>query len=161
MVAWLQRKAADSEESYSPATGERYRRFPFCTGFEWPSIEMVLKSQETYKQDAGSECSADETGLIRVKGKLWIPEKDADLQLKILVVAHCGTSGHRAVESTGSVIKESYNWATIDADCYEFVKSCLHCLTGRQGTEFPVHWQHRSMYSYVRLSIDRCTATYV
>ncbi len=78
---------------------------PFCTGFEWPSIEMVLKSQERYKQDAGSECSADETGLICVKGKLWIPEKDADLQLKILLVGHCGTSGHRAVESTSSIIK--------------------------------------------------------
>ena len=33
----------------------------------------------------------------------------------------------------------------------------------RQNTRSMVHQpsEHRSMYSYVRLSIDRCTATYV
>ena len=46
----------------------------------------------------------------------------------------------------------------------EEVRSFLEKLGFVVGTEVTVQLrtsEHRSMYSYVRLSIDRCTATYV
>ena len=54
-------------------------------------------------------------------------------------------------------LDEIVNWLMGMGDIPSFCTACYRA--GRTGDRFMS--EHRSMYSYVRLSIDRCTATYV
>lgn len=44
-----------------------------------------------------------------------------------------GTVGHGGMDSTMSVVKESFWWPTIHKDVKELVDGCLHCLITRRG----------------------------
>ncbi len=61
-------------------------------------------------------------------GKIYIPEKDDELQLRICVAAHCGLGGHRGLKATTNIVKEKLHWSTMDADVKAFVQSCLVCI---------------------------------
>ncbi len=60
-------------------------------------------------------------------GKIYIPEKDDELQLRICVAAHCGLGGHRGLTATTNIVNEKLQWSTMDADIKAFVQSCLVC----------------------------------
>ncbi len=60
-------------------------------------------------------------------GKIYIPEKDDELQLCICVAAHCGLGGHRGLTATTDIVKEKLHWSKIDADITAVVQSCLVC----------------------------------
>jgi hypothetical protein len=51
-----------------------------------------------------------------------------DLRIRILVIGHCLSSGHRGGDTTAQVINEYFWWNSISEDCRNFVKGCLHCL---------------------------------
>ena len=53
-----------------------------------------------------SDSASDTDGLIRVNGKIWIPEKDNEMKLRILVAADCRCMGHRGATATVKVIAE-------------------------------------------------------
>ncbi len=61
--------------------------------------------------------------------------KLVEIQMKILVSAHCGASGHRGQESTENIVKEKYSWKTIPLDVGDFVKNCIHCLSAERKPE--------------------------
>lgn len=42
------------------------------------------------------EVGRNDDDLWIVLGKIWIPKKSVELQMKLLVISHFGTSGHRA-----------------------------------------------------------------
>lgn len=61
--------------------------------FEWPTLQNVRKSQHKYistKPEDHIVCDQ----LVQVEGKLWIPEKNLELQMAISVISHCGSGGH-------------------------------------------------------------------
>lgn len=79
----------------------------------------------------------DEGGLTKVEGKIWIPDDQVDLQIKLLVVAHCGAAGQRGTEATLGVLKEQFFCRDMNQDGKEFVKYCIHCLTAKGGLKVP------------------------
>ena len=105
---------------------------PLSNDFTWPDAERIIQSQRDRQDDAKDTVNKSK-GLWTVHGKNWIPEQDADLHLKLLVIEHCGSSGHRRRDTTLSILKEKVSWKIMDEGCSEFVAPCLHCFTGKTG----------------------------
>ena len=59
------------------------------------------------------------------------------MQLKFLVVSHCGAMGHRGAEATESIIREHFIWQTLTQDCKDFVDCCIHSIVSRTGHKIP------------------------
>jgi len=36
--------------------------------------------------------------------KIWIPSEADDLKLRIIIIGHCGSAGHRAIDATTKAI---------------------------------------------------------
>ena len=83
---------------------------PLTDNFEWPTDDVIRKSQRRHAETKPTAVVGAEDGRPMTQdGKTWIPE-DANLQIKLLVVAHCGACGHRGIESTKIILSEGYIW---------------------------------------------------
>lgn len=107
---------------------------PHDKTFVWPSRSVIENSQHLHRRPPNLAI-ADE--LLSLHGKVWIPDPDTLLQIKILVIAHCGIGGHRGHETTLSTIREKFIWTDMASDCKEFVKHCLHCIIAKGGLKIP------------------------
>jgi Integrase zinc binding domain len=68
---------------------------------------------------------------------LWIPERAAELQLRLCVEAHCRSAGHKAHEAAIGAIKEYVVWTTMAKDVKVFVQNCLHNVATIPGDKVP------------------------
>lgn len=103
---------------------------------ELPSIEVIHASQEKYppSDEETWKLSDEPTPMWRNEnGQLYIPSDDEDLQLRVIVAAHCGLGGHRGYTTTVGVIKEKMFWENMEADVKAFVQGCLVCLLSASG----------------------------
>lgn len=101
--------------------------------YDWPSMEQISSSQEN--QSKKPKNVSRSTNLWRtISGKVWIPESDHLLQLRILIAAHTGRSGHRLSTTTYTNISKYFTWEGIEADTFNFVNSCLHCCASSSNT---------------------------
>ncbi len=91
--------------------------------------------------DAGISLSSNLGSEIRTtkNGKIYIPEDDDELQLRICVAAHCGLGGHRGLTANTNIVREKLHWSTMDADTRAFVQSCLVCTLSSSGSEVSRH----------------------
>ncbi len=106
---------------------------PSSDKFDWPSLRDVRKSQKNHVKERPSDAKHRGDDVWLVGERIWVPDADDELQLRLLVVAHCGTAGHRGVESTADIVRETYAWQTVDADAAAFVADCVHCLMAKTG----------------------------
>lgn len=108
--------------------------------FTWPTLSDIYDAQ-TKAIQAG----ADVSSLLKRRSKLlvdkddrvWIPENELHLQLRICIVGHCGKGGHRGKEATLAAISSEFTWSTIHDDVKEFCKNCLHCVSTLGGKRIP------------------------
>lgn len=91
------------------------------------------KAASTRPQPAKLEAD----GLWMVDGKVWVPDSDVQVKLKLFVSFHCGQAGHRGTESTLSCLRELYHWDGMDTDCAEFTTECLNCVVGKMERTVP------------------------
>ena len=69
-----------------------------------------------------------EDGVYKFEdGKVWIPEQARELILRIMIGAHTGRAGHRAVTPTLQNITENCRWNGMHDIVAKFVNSCIHC----------------------------------
>ena len=108
---------------------------PAADEFKWPKLNAMRRSQKKSKNDLKHRkdlfLGADDKLWKLKNGRIWIPNEDLELQLKVIVTSHCGSIGHRGIEATRSILKENFAWGTLDQDVEELVKGCLHCLITR------------------------------
>ena len=138
----LTRWAAQGNQTF-PARRVSAFRVPLITEDlpELPSLEVIAKSQDESPPAEFSDFTRKNIRDINLwqntQGKLYIPEKDQDVQLRICVAAHCGLGGHRGLSSTTQVIKDKVLWSTMDANIKAFVQSFLVCLLSAGGLKVP------------------------
>lgn len=110
---------------------------PAAGSFKWPDMNLFLNSQSHFNDGTTGLTRDPADGLWKKYGKIWIPNQDLELQLKLIVVSHCGSVGHRGIDGTKSILKEDFYWKTLDHDVHELVKGCLHCIVSRAGEIVP------------------------
>ena len=110
---------------------------PLSENFDWPDIHELLNVQQQYYEKKPKESSTDDNGLVVMNGRMWVPEDAEDLQWRLLITAHCGSAGHRGIESTRSVLHEQFTWQGLYTDTMLFVSNCIHCLMSKTGQKIP------------------------
>ena len=107
---------------------ESEKMVPATREFVWPDWNCIRESQCLPSQRPKDlECdNADQ--LWKKEGKIWIPQKDKELQLKILVVSHCGTTRHCGTDATLSIYlkpsgdllwnRTSVSWCAVASTAY-------------------------------------------
>jgi Integrase zinc binding domain len=89
--------------------------------------ERCQQGNATARQEVPPQ-QVDDGGMRMMNNALWIPERAAELQLRLCVEAHCLSAGHRAYEAMLGAIKEYVAWTTMAKDVKVFVQNCLHCV---------------------------------
>jgi len=126
----------------TPPTVQRLINIPVLTSataddFQWPSGKEIRATQEEFELGRPTELHR-KNGLYRYKdGAIWIPNEAVDLQLRICIIGHTSTAGHRGTNGTESAIREVYHWTTLRDDVRDFVRSCIHCVSTTGGDKVP------------------------
>jgi len=113
------------------------------SNFCWPKLSDIISSQQQYAVDS-NEFVVDGVAFSLVDGvfsstdnHLWIPEADHNLQLRLLIIAHAGSSGHHAIEATLNALKSRFLWKGMSSDVTKFCKLSLHCTVSQGGAVVP------------------------
>ena len=102
--------------------------------FEAPTLEAVRAAQQEAPAVQMKKLIQDDQDLFRNEENLiWIPEAAKDLQLRLMIIAHCGPMGHRGVEPTYLRLKAVFIWNNMKIDVKVFVKKCIHCVANGGG----------------------------
>ena len=109
---------------------------PSADSIIWPDIS-VLKTSQAQHSPPDSVSLDQSHGLYKRGNRIWIPDADLELQLKVMVCSHCGSIGHRGCDATRSIILESFWWSTIDKGVEQLVRGCFHCIVTRTGEVVP------------------------
>lgn len=66
-------------------------------------------------------------------GVVWIRDDSVNLQPRLFIIAHTGSSGHRESTTTTFVLCKLFFWTTLSTDVETFIRFCIQCLltTGR------------------------------
>lgn len=117
--------------------------------FKLPTEKVIKLSQEIHYDNEFEQlfCPTGETidplittnehGLILYDKNYWIPSGDLELQQRLLVIAHCGESGHRSIKDATDKLKQHVYWPTLEEDTANFIKNCLCCEKVRDGETVP------------------------
>lgn len=105
--------------------------------YDWPNRRALQESQERSREEPNRDIRFKD-GLLRSDaGVVWIPQKDRELKIRLLVAAHTGVGGHRGIRTTTSVMTNHFFWNSIKDDVKEFCRSCLHCMCTATGDTVP------------------------
>ena len=74
---------------------------PAAEKMEWPDMQNFRGSQAQQDGDQKIVLKFDAVDrLWKMNDRIWIPSADKELQLKLMVVSHCGIMGHRGADAT-------------------------------------------------------------
>ena len=68
---------------------------------------------------------------------LWVPEKELELQVRLMVCANMQDAGHRGVRTTTHRLEVYCAWINMEKDIAKFVRQCLHCVDSKAGNAMP------------------------
>ena len=119
---------------------------PLSNDSEWPTASDVRAEQKRFASEKPTSgwCEA---GLWHVdEGRCWIPDGSLELQVRLLVVSHCGVGGHRGRKATVHTVRSRYSWTNLEQDATEFAEQCLLCLMTAGGFRIPpVSYTHLTL----------------
>ena len=104
------------------------------------SLEEI-RARQTEELDSNEQLTRalglkfDEERRLYVLGssrRVYIPEDDV-LRLRLCIIAHQSTNGHRGQRATAQLLAHYVYWSTLKPDVYTFVSSCIHCIPNRYG----------------------------
>ncbi|KAH9133773.1 hypothetical protein AeRB84_020220 [Aphanomyces euteiches] len=96
--------------------------------FIWPCINDIVKAQAAHANTRPKEAkrTSDDQPWI-VDGRLWIPAAAEDLIQRIMVVAHCGSMGHRGQAALVNHVKRLFWIERLNEQAGNFIAGCLLC----------------------------------
>lgn len=98
---------------------------------EWPNLEEFRYTQANHTTPG--HLKEGRNGLLYEGSHICIPPEAAELKMKILILSHCGSIGHRGIDATESIIREHFRWKRMAGDIRDFVTGCLQCIVTRSG----------------------------
>ena len=96
-------------------------------------MDMIRNSQREHQLLTGTSTGVqNKEQKLWMKGEcIWILENDLMLQMKVIVISHCGIGGHRGKAATEIIVRENFYSGSVQEDVSEFVRSCIHCIITR------------------------------
>lgn len=113
---------------------------------DWPTVASVAASQQQHRgwlDEHGVDCEEDD-GTIYIGDKLWIPAMDKELVQRLLVVAHCGSHGHRGEDVMVSRLDGHYHLDKAAKLVHVFISKCLLCKHIKGGKLIQRPWSTHS-----------------
>ncbi|KAL2695022.1 hypothetical protein AAEP93_005845, partial [Penicillium crustosum] len=100
--------------------------------------ETIRRKGDVSTQKPGSKgWSTDESGLLRYRGRMYVPKKEG-LRTKLLQMHHDDpTAGHFGRARTEELLKRNYHWIHLQEDVKNYVKSCAICQTAQTPRNRP------------------------
>ncbi|KAE9062830.1 hypothetical protein PF007_g29768 [Phytophthora fragariae] len=108
--------------------------------FEFPSLGSIRAAQEEHASSAPLEVGRDDSGLVLVNDRLWVPAAATELLQRIFVISHCGLQGHRGLEPMVSTIESVFSISGLSALCRRFLSRCLLCKHVKGGNIITRPW---------------------
>ena len=68
---------------------------------------------------------------------LWVPEKERELQARLMVCAHMKNVAHRGVRATTHRLGAYCAWDNMEKDIAKFVRQYLYCVDSKAGNAMP------------------------
>lgn len=126
--------------------------------YDWPSCQETTESQRKSKSKQPAAFKEKDGMIIDEKRRIWIPEDDEKIKLRLLIASHHGVSGHRYKTTTMENIEKDIFWKTMKDDVASFCEICIHCLAtdSREPVPRPLgHTMHAEKVNEV-LHFDFC-----
>lgn len=79
-------------------------------------------------------CSLDNDGLLRYKGKAWIPQEPEELRTKVIEMIHDHpTVGHAGIAKTFTHLDRLFYWPRMDKTVKRYVSNCMDCRRAKSS----------------------------
>ena len=99
--------------------------------FVWPTLEEVANIQASHCKEKHllSLSRGKHDLLATASAAVWIPfGESGQLRLRVMIIAHCASAGHRGIQATTKTISQRFYWDGMREDVKNFCLNCLHCL---------------------------------
>ena len=116
---------------------EAEKLIPAAESFSRPSIDSIRHSQQEHDLPSQILELHALDGLWKTDGRIWIPQEDLELQLKVMVTSLSGTIGHRGKDATLSMLSEDFWRPSVRRDVDALVRDRFHCILTRTGERIP------------------------
>lgn len=111
------------------------------TDFVWPTLAEINRIQDESEGKLGEHDHVTRVdGAVRFlpDNQIWVPKEATNLQIRLVVIAHCGSAGYRGIQTTLNALTERFMKRTEKIYIYIFFcKECLHCCVLRERAVVP------------------------
>ncbi|KAH9090698.1 hypothetical protein LEN26_018867, partial [Aphanomyces euteiches] len=94
--------------------------------FVWPTIDEISQAQAKFLKSKPTQADRRD-GLWLVADRIWIPTEATSLIQRILIVAHCGSMGHRGEAALIQHVQRKFQVDKLHQRAKEFIAACLLC----------------------------------
>ena len=98
------------------------------SNFDFPDAQKIFEAQSKGKDIPPDAKLAEDMVLRLANGKIWIPDEDKELQMRLCVIAHCAAGGHRGAHATATALADTYQWSNMRREIESFCQKCYHCM---------------------------------
>lgn len=112
---------------------------------QYRNIENELTTEENDNighadVDKVKNIFAANTTLLKIDGKVWIPENAKDLITRLCIIAHTGSAGHRGIGVCMAILKKLFTFKHMKDIVSDFMQKCLSCKHVKGGKIIPRPW---------------------
>ncbi|OWZ00404.1 hypothetical protein PHMEG_00028408 [Phytophthora megakarya] len=75
--------------------------------------------------------------MLRIKGKVWIPQSARELLQRLMIIVHCGANGHRGMHVMETHLRRVFAVDNLSKTVRVFCQQCLLCLHVKGGATIP------------------------
>ena len=120
----------DAGSPFISLISELQRRDTFVAEMKEPNENKKARSQ-------GQSWQFDVDGLLRFKGRIWVPDEPA-VRVEVISAHHDSKlAGHFGVDRTFELVKRSVCWPGLRQDIEQYVKNCPVCQRTKAPRQLP------------------------
>ncbi|KAE9049322.1 hypothetical protein PR001_g3429 [Phytophthora rubi] len=128
---------SSARTSMESPVDEDHQLRPRFDGFVFPTLDEIQHAQTEYGRAKPAGAVLNDEQLLVVDGIRWLPETAKDLMRRVMIVAHCGSQGHRGLEPMMQTIQHVLFVRILQKLCRHFLSRRLLCKHTKGGTFVP------------------------
>jgi hypothetical protein len=105
-------------------------------GEQWPTLDEIRNATRDLTEEEATKLKLKLNAndlWMRENKVFYVPPQPRSLRVRICIVAHSGSAGHRRRQTTLARLKASFWWPTLQADVDSFLSTCLLCAKTATG----------------------------